>query len=307
MLFEKRLNALTNERLAMRVSRRCIYCNVALTLVKLFAGIFGRSAAMVSDSVHSLSDIFGTAIVMIGVRLSNKRSDKEHPYGHERFECVAAIVLAAVLFATGVGIGWAAVNGILNRNAAAIAVPGAIALAAAVLSIIIKEAMYWYTRAAAKSINSTALMAEAWHHRSDALSSVGSFAGILGARLGLPILDPLAGIVISLFIVKAAVDIFREAVGKMTDKACDDATTDRIRRLVLSQDSVVAIDRLMTRLFGDKIYVDVEISVNGAKTLHEAHGIAQAAHDAVERGVPNIKHCMIHVNPSAYSEDEDAV
>lgn len=289
---------MSNERIAMRVSRRCIYGNVILAIAKLIAGIFGRSTAMISDSVHSFSDVFGTVIVMIGVKLANKRSDKDHPYGHERFECVAAIVLAAILFATGAAIGWAGVTGIVQSGEAALSAPGFIALAAAIISIVVKEGMYWYTRTAAKAINSTAMMAEAWHHRSDALSSIGSFVGILGARLGLPILDPIAGVVICIFILKAAIDIFREAVSKMTDRACDDETIGRIRSIVLSQESVLGIDRLMTRLFGDKIYVDIEISVNGGKTLNEAHSIAQVVHDAVERGIPNIKHCMIHVNPA---------
>ena len=292
-------NSESNEQIAMRVSRQCIYGNVLLAAFKLFAGIYGRSAAMVSDSVHSFSDICGAAIVMIGVKLANKRSDDSHPYGHERFECVAAIVLAAILFATGAGIGWSSLESILKSRTTALEAPGFIALLAALASIIIKEAMYWYTRAAAKKVNSTALMAGAWHHRSDALSSVGSFAGILGARLGLPFLDPLAGVVISLLIMKTAIDIFRDAIGKMTDRACDDKTTERIRELILSHGSVEGIDQLKTRVFGDKIYVEAEIMLNGAQTLSEAHNIAHDVHDAVERGVPNIKHCMIHVNPDS--------
>ncbi|MCL2057916.1 MAG: cation diffusion facilitator family transporter [Oscillospiraceae bacterium] len=290
------------ERIAMRVSRRCIFSNVALVAFKLFAGIVGQSAAMVSDAVHSLSDICGTAIVMIGVRLSNKRSDKQHQYGHERLECVAAILLAAILFATGAGIGWASLGGVLkgafNGGSGALAAPGIIALIAATVSIVTKEAMYWYVRGAAKTVNSTALMAEAWHHRSDAFSSIGSFVGILGARLGFPLLDPLAGIVISLLIIKAAIDIFREAVAKMTDRACDDETTEQIRSLIMGHESVEGIDQLKTRLFGNKIYVDVEILLNGAQSLHEAHDIAQDVHDSVERNIPHIKHCMIHVNPA---------
>ena len=287
----------SGEKIAMRVSRVCIYGNVLLSVFKMFAGVYGHSAAMISDAVHSLSDIGGTVIVMVGVRLSNKNSDKEHPYGHERLECVAAIVLAAILFATGAGIGWAGIQGVLNSKTTSLAIPSAIALVAAVVSVVLKELMYWYTRAGAKKINSTALMAEAWHHRSDALSSVGSFVGILGARLGFPILDPLAGIAICVFIIKAAVSIFREAVDRLTDRACDDETNALIHSVIMSQKDVEGIDQLWTRLFGNKIYVDVEITVNGAKSLTEAHGIAQLVHDAVEGSVPNIKHCMIHVNP----------
>lgn len=286
----------SNEQIAIRVSTVSIVANVLLTAFKLFAGIFAHSAAMVSDAVHSLSDVLGSSIVIVSVKLSNQKADKEHPYGHERFECVAAIILAGILFATGVGIGWSGVRSILQGDGSFV-VPGALALVAAVVSIVLKESMYWYTRWAAKKINSSALMAEAWHHRSDAFSSVGSFAGILGARLGLPILDPIACAIICLFIIKAAVDIFLDAVGKMTDKACDDEVVAKIRALILSQQGVAGIDVLHTRLFGDKIYVDVEISADGGATFQETHDIAHQVHDAIEAEFPNVKHCMVHVNP----------
>lgn len=287
----------TNEQIAMKVSRISIIGNIILSGFKLFAGIFAQSAAMISDAVHSMSDVFSTIIVMIGIKLANKKPDKEHPYGHERFECVAAIVLAAVLFATGAGIGWSGIKKAIAGNYGDLAIPGILALVAAIVSIIVKEAMYWYTRGVAKRINSSALMADAWHHRSDAFSSVGSFAGIFGARLGFPILDPLACIIICLFILKAAIDIFRDAVGKMTDRACDDETIAKMRDLILSQKSVAGIDGLKTRLFGDKIYMDVEIRVDALVRLEEAHLVAQAVHDVIEEQFPKVKHCMVHVNP----------
>lgn len=287
-----------NERIAMRVSRNTIIGNVALSIFKLAAGFFGRSAAMLSDAVHSLSDVFSTVIVMIGVRLANKEADKEHPYGHERMESVAAILLAAILFATGIGIGWQGITALFDSDRAVPVIPGVVALIAAVISMILKEAMYWYTRAAAKKIQSGAMMADAWHHRSDALSSIGSFAGILGARLGFPWMDSLACLVICLFIVKAAVDIFRDAVSKMVDRACDGDTEDKIRTVIREQENVVGIDQLKTRLFGDKAYVDVEISVDGTLPLNTGHDIAHQVHDAVEMALPNIKHCMVHVNPA---------
>ena len=200
------------ERIAVKVSRDCIIGNVLLTAFKFFAGFYAHSAAMVSDAVHSLSDILGSFIVIIGVKLANKKSDKEHLYGHERMECVAAIVLAAILFVIGTAIGYPGVKKIIFGTPEELVIPGFLALVAAVTSIVLKEAMFRYTRTAAKKIDSAALMAEAWHHRSDALSSVGSFAGILGARLGFPILDPVASVVICLFILKVAADIFMNAV-----------------------------------------------------------------------------------------------
>lgn len=289
----------TDEQIAMRVSWVSIAGNVVLSTFKLLAGIFAHSAAMVSDAVHSISDVFSTVIVMVGVKLANRKPDREHPYGHERFECVAAIILSAVLFATGAGIGWSGVQKVIAGSYSGLAAPGLLALVAAVVSIALKEGMYWFTRAAAKKTNSGALMADAWHHRSDALSSVGSFIGILGARMGFPLLDPIACIVICLFILKAALDIFRDAVGKMTDKSCDDETAAAIRSLILAQQAVEGIDSLKTRQFGNRIYVDAEITVDGAATLNEAHAAAQQVHDAIETQFARVKHCMVHVNPAA--------
>ena len=287
----------TNEQIAIRVSRNTIIGNTILSAIKLFAGFYSNSAAMISDAVHSLSDMLTTFIVIIGVNLSNKKPDKDHPYGHERMECVAAIILSLVLFLVGILIGFDGVQRIAGGNYGDIAVPGILALIAAIISIISKEAMYWYTLAAAKKINSGALKADAWHHRSDALSSIGSFAGILGARLGFPILDPAACVIICIFILKVAINIFMDSIGKMTDKACDESVVDEIRAVVLTQEAICRIDQIKTRLFGDKIYVDLEIGVNGNATLSEAHDIAQQVHDAIEGQFPTVKHCMVHVNP----------
>ncbi|MFR5112623.1 cation diffusion facilitator family transporter [Turicibacter sanguinis] len=287
----------TDKQIAMRVSSVSILGNVALSVIKLIAGIVANSGAMISDAVHSMSDVISTFVVIIGYNFSSKGSDKDHPYGHERLECIAALFLSAILFVTGAGIGLEGFNKILEGNYGQLAIPGAIALVAAVISIVFKEWMFWYTRHAAKTINSSSLMADAWHHRSDALSSVGSFIGIFGARLGFPILDPIASVVICLFILKAAFDIASDAVDKLTDKACDEKTVKEMIKLIERQPGVVNIDEIKTRLFGNKIYVDVEISVDGNITLNEAHDIAQNVHDVIEHQFEHVKHCMVHVNP----------
>ena len=284
---------------AMRVSAVSIAVNIMLSLLKLAAGIFAKSGAMISDAVHSASDVFSTVVVMIGVSLSGKQPDKEHPYGHERLECVASVLLAAVLAATGIGIGWKGIQAIVHAGEEALTVPGMPALIAAVVSVAVKELMFRYTAAASKRIDSGALMADAWHHRSDALSSVGSFAGILGARLGAPVLDPVASVVICVFIEKAAVEIFRDAVDKMIDKACPDELVDSMRSAILRVPGVIGIDEMRTRLFGAKVYVDVEIRMDAEKTLIEAHNTAECVHDTIERKFPNVKHCMVHVNPDS--------
>ncbi len=287
----------TNEQIAVEISAVSGAGNVLLAAFKLFAGIFGRSAAMVSDAVHSLSDVFSSIVVIAGVRIAGRDSDHDHRYGHERIECIAAIILSVVLCAVGIGIGYSGLKTVFSGDYSSIETPGLIALIAAIVSIVSKEAMFWYTRNGAKKINSSALMAEAWHHRSDAMSSVGSFAGILGARLGLPVLDPIASLIICVMILKVTVDIFREAVGKLTDKACDDETLEKMKTVVMEQDGVLAVDDIKTRIFGAKIYTDVEISADGSLSLYDAHSIAERVHSEIEKNFPDVKHCMVHVNP----------
>ena len=286
------------ERVAKRVSFVTIIGNVALSVLKLIAGIWAHSSAMISDAIHSASDVFSTIIVIIGIKLASKEPDKEHPYGHERIECVAAIVLAMILFITGFGIGIDALETILEGNYDSIQVPGMLALVAAIVSIISKEAMYWYTRYHAKRIDSGALMADAWHHRSDALSSIGALIGIGGAMMGFPVMDSVASLVIFAFVVKAAYDIFMDAIDKMVDKSCDDETEQQIFDCVMKNKDVIGIDMLQTRIFGNKIYVDVEILVNGTYTLQRAHEIAEDVHDDIEENFPKVKHIMVHVNPA---------
>lgn len=294
----KNVKAKTNEQIAMQVSVNSIAVNLMLSIFKLIAGLLASSGAMISDAIHSASDVFSTIIVIIGVKISGKASDEDHPYGHDRFECVASIILAILLGVTGVGIGLTGVQKLIAGHYDTLAIPGILALAAAVISIVVKEIMYWYTRNAAKKINSGALMADAWHHRSDALSSVGSFVGIFGARMGFPMLDPLASVVICLFVVKAAVDIFRDAISKMTDRSCDQKTVNEMHDCIMNIRGVEGIDLLKTRSFGSKYYVDIEISADGNKKLWETHAIAENVHQAIEHQFPLVKHCMVHVNPA---------
>ncbi|MCR5121674.1 MAG: cation diffusion facilitator family transporter [Ruminococcus sp.] len=287
---------------AMKVSVVSIIVNIVLSVMKLAAGVVAGSGAMISDAVHSASDVFSTLVVMTGVVLAGKKPDKEHPYGHERIECVASVLLAVVLAGTGLGIGGKGVQNIINSSGGELTVPGLSALIAAVISVVVKEGMFRYTAHAAKKINSGALMADAWHHRSDALSSIGSFAGILGARLGLPVLDPAASVIICVFIEKAAVEIFMDAIDKMIDKACPDELAEKMRGVILSVDGVLGIDEFRTRLFGSRIYVEVDIVMDSSLTLIEAHTTAETVHDTIEREVPDVMDCMVHVNPEDKGE-----
>lgn len=286
------------QRVADRVSVTSITGNMILSGFKLIAGIAAHSNAMISDAVHSASDVFSTVVVMIGIRLASKKADKEHPYGHERLECVAAIILAMVLFMTGLGIGMEALKNILSGSYNDLQVPGILALVAAVVSIAVKEAMFWYTKYYAVRIDSSALLADAWHHRSDAFSSVGALIGIVGARQGFPVMDSIASLVIFAFILKAAYDIFKDAIDKMVDHSCDEETERQICECVSKNREVMGIDSLHTRIFGNRMYVDIEIAVDGSYTLQRAHEIAEEVHEDIERNFQKIKHIMVHVNPA---------
>mgnify|MGYP002236743269 FL=1 len=208
------------------------------------------------------------------------------------------MALGLILAATGAGIGFASIQSIATGAYEHATAPGWLALSAAVVSIVAKEGMFWYTRHWARIMNSDAFMADAWHHRSDALSSVGALAGIGGAMLGWGVCDPLASIVICLIIFKVAFEVLRDAVDKVTDTPCTPTFELEVRDRILAQDGVMRIDTLRTRKFGNKVYVDAEIAVDGQLRLVDAHAIAERAHDAVEQSFPTVKHIMIHENPA---------
>ena len=285
------------EHEAVQVSLYSIIVNIILSAVKFAAGIIGNSQAMISDAIHSASDVFATFIVIAGIKVSSRAEDEDHPYGHERLECVASLVLAVILGLTGLGIGYEGVMKVVHASTTTLEIPTIFPLMAAVLSIVVKEAMFWYTRAIAIKINSDAVMADAWHHRSDSFSSIGSFVGILGARLGYPILDPVASIVICLMIIYSAYSIFKKAIDKMVDHGCDEATTAKMSEMIAKISGVEHIDKLQTRMFGNRIFVDVEVSAADELTLVQAHHIAEVIHVTIEKNFGLVKHCMVHINP----------
>ena len=281
---------------ATRVSLVSMITNVVLTLLKLAAGLLAHSGAMISDAVHSASDIFSGLIVLLGVKISTKEPDEQHPYGHERYECVAALLLSGILAVVGGAIGIGAVKDIISGKAAEI--PGLLALIAAVVSIVVKESLFWYTRGYAKKYRSTALHAEAWHQRSDALSSIGALIGIAGARMGVPVMEPIASLIIALFILRVAIRIFKEAIDQMVDHSCNEEAEEAFRTTALEQPGVLGVELLRTRMFGNRVYVDLEIAADPNLTLAAAHEIAEDVHDAIEKTFPEVKHIMVHVNPA---------
>lgn len=283
--------------IGVKVSLVTVVINFILFVFKLIAGIIAHSNAMISDAVHSLSDVITTVAVIFGLILANQEEDKEHPYGHERIESVFAIVLSFFLFLTGIGIGILGIKAIMRSTSGNLNSPGVIALIAAVCSIFVKEFMFHYTMRTAKKIKSSSMEADAWHHRSDALSSIGSFIGILGARLGLPILDPICSLLICILIVKTSIEIFMEAISQLIDKSCDEETNGQIIANIMEIEKNIDINDFKTRIFGNKIYIDAEIAIDGNLTLDSANKIVEKIHDTIEENFNSVKHCNIHIVP----------
>jgi len=288
------LNSEERFKIGIKISKITIIVNILLSAIKLFAGIIGRSGAMIADSIHSLSDVLSTIAVMVGLKLAKQPADEEHPYGHEKMEPIMAKILASILLITAMLIGFNGIKSIINGSTV---IPAKIAMYAAILSIIVKEWMYRYTVKGAKKIDSTALMADAWHHRSDAFSSIGTLIGITGARMGFPILDPIASLVICVLITKVAIDIYKQAIDQLVDHCADAKTIENIKNEIEKTNGVISIDELKTRISANRLYVDVEICVNSDLSVCEGHEIAETVHNTIENLDNRIKHCMVHVNP----------
>lgn len=288
------MNSEERFKIGIKISKITIIVNILLSAIKLFAGIIGRSGAMIADSIHSLSDVLSTIAVMVGLRLAKQPADEDHPYGHEKMEPIMAKILASILLITALLIGFNGIKSIINGSTV---IPAKIAMYAAILSIIVKEWMYRYTVKGAKKIDSSALMADAWHHRSDAFSSIGTLIGIAGARMGFPILDPIASLVICVLIAKVAIDIYKQAIDQLVDHCADAKTIENIKNEIEKTNGVISIDELKTRISANRLYVDVEICVNRNLSVCEGHEIAERVHNTIENLDNRIKHCMVHVNP----------
>ena len=277
-----------------KVGSITLLINICLAIIKLIAGIMGKSSAMVADAVHTISDAVTTIAVIVGAHFSSNPADTDHPYGHEKIEAVVAKSLAIILFLTAIGIGFGGIKTILNGN---FSTPTPIALIAAIVSIISKEWMYRYTVKAAEKIKSVSLKADAWHHRSDALSSIGTLVGVGGAIMGFGILDPIASLVVSALVIKVSIDIYITGFKQLVDTAAPLEIREKIFEITGNIDGVKRIDELKTRMHGIFLYVDTEISVDGAISVEEGHKIAEKVHLEIECKIDGVKHCMVHVNP----------
>lgn len=288
------------EQMARRIMVKGMLINLLLFFAKAGAGTLIHSVSLLSDAVHSLTDIFSTLVVMVGLKVSSKPADSGHPYGHEKIECVIALLLGLMLFGIGGIIGWEGITKLRHPEGGTgqLGMLSLFATAAAFLSIAAKEWMYRFTIKCAKSIRSPSMAADAWHHRSDAISSVGSLIGVAGISLGFPVVDVLACFFISVFIFRAAYDICADACRRVIDAAGDSVTVESITQAILQNPDVLSLDLIKTRQFGSKLYVDIEVTLDHSMSFEQSHQIAHRIHDSVEGRVSEVKHCMVHVNPS---------
>ena len=280
--------------------------NVILLLFKFVAGIVGHSAAMVADAVHSLSDFVTDVIVLVFVRISTKPKDKSHDYGHGKYETLAMTIIGMALLAVAVGIVY---NGLTKTiawvNGEQLEAPGMLALWAALLSVVLKEGVYRYSMVKARQLSSQAVEANAWHHRSDALSSIGTAIGIGGAIfLGQrwTVLDPIASIIVGAFIVKVSFDLLRNGIGDLTEQSLPDSVEDEILSLVASLPGVVEPHDLRTRRIGNHYAIELHILMDGNITLSKAHDKASEVEELLRQHYGEETHVAVHVEPTQIRE-----
>lgn len=277
------------------------FVNFLLVIFKFIAGILGHSAAMIADAVHSLSDFATDIVVLIFTRISNKPQDKNHDYGHGKYETLATAIIGIVLFAVGASICWNGLQAIQTVwQGGRLPAPGMLAFAGAIISIVSKELIYRYTIHVGRKINSSAVIANAWHHRSDAFSSIGTAIGIGGAIVlgeSWSVLDPMAAVVVSFFIMKVAVQLLKPCVDELTEKSLPDEIEKEICLIAENTPGVSAIHNLRTRRISNHYAIEMHVRMDGHLTLYEAHAKASVIENKLKEKYGNETHVGIHVEP----------
>lgn len=277
------------------------FVNFLLVIFKFLAGIAGHSAAMLADAVHSLSDFITDVVVILFVRISNKPQDKSHDYGHGKYETLATALIGVALLGVGFGILWNGANEILAfMRGEQLRTPGMTALVAAVISILLKEILYRYTVRMGNKYNSQAVIANAWHHRSDAFSSIGTAVGIGGAILLGPhwaVLDPIAAVIVSFFIMRVSVKLLIPCIDELLEKSLPENVEREIEQIVLSFDGVTEPHHLRTRRIGNNYAIEVHVRMNGDISLYKAHETASAIEYKLKKRFGEDTHVGIHVEP----------
>ncbi|MFW6229802.1 MAG: cation diffusion facilitator family transporter [Halanaerobium sp.] len=283
-----------------RISIISLISNSLLALLKIFIGFFASSTALIADGFHSVSDMASTIIVMVSIKFSETPADKNHPYGHEKAEALGTNILAVILILTAVFLGRDAVLTMLSGN---IAEPGSWALAAAFISILVKEALYRFTIKIGEEINSRGLIADAHHHRSDAFSSIAALIGIAGAKLGFRFLDPLAGLVVAFLILKVGYEIMRDTSYELMDGRPDREKIENIRELADSIEGVIGIHDIKLRSYGPNYIVDLKIVVNDQLSVVEGHNLACKVENKIIDKSDDVKDVLVHVDPLSIHQD----
>ena len=268
--------------------------NVFLTIVKAIFGYLSGSSALVADAVHSLTDIVGSGVVLGGLKVASQPADETHHYGHYKAESIVAKIVALILIGTGVGIGWSSFNTFMEGD---LVVPEISALWIVIISILAKEAMYQYTAIVGRRIKSSAVIADAWHHRTDSLSSVAALIGIGGARLGFPQADPLAGIFVGGMIIYSGIKIYLTAIHELMDKAPKQEIVDKITNIALQVEGCREINDIKARYLGANIVIDLKIGVDPEITVQKGHGIAAEVKKNLIKDMEDVSDVLIHVNP----------
>lgn len=286
---------------ATKVTLISILWNVILTFIKILGGILGKSNAMIADGLHSASDIISSIGVLIGNKIAKTPNDKEHNYGHEKAETLVSFLLSMLLIGVALKISLNGFNSLLHLED--VQVPTFLPLIISVISIVIKEYQYRITIKVAKKINSPSLKADAWHHRSDALSSVAAFIGIGGSLLGFKALDPIATVVVGLFVAKVGLDIFKDAINELMDYSIDEKDESQIIAIANCTDGVLNIGELRTRKHGSMAYVDLTICVNKDLTVLQGHEIANKLEISILKELQIVKGITVHVEPCINCDD----
>lgn len=273
-----------------------ILMNVVLVFMKMIGGHISDSRALLADGLHSASDIVTSIGVIVGIAMAKKPRDDEHQYGHEKIETMVTFFLAMALIYTGGRIGIDTIFSIFRGD---MTMPGKIAPYIALVSVIIKEWQYQMAYRLGKRINSNALIADAWHHRSDALSSIAAFIGIVGARLGFYLLDPLAGLAVALLVMKVGFDIFKDCFHQLIDVSIQLVELDELKEAILEQEKVQHIGDIRTRKHGSKVFVDIRICVDASIDIKEGHLIAEEVESIIRSQLENVKDVIVHLDPCA--------
>ncbi|MBB6217129.1 cation diffusion facilitator family transporter [Anaerosolibacter carboniphilus] len=281
-------------KIGNRIILITIILNVLLTIMKMGIGVIGNSTAIIADGLHSASDIITSVGVVLGMFLAARPEDDQHQYGHEKAESIAGFLLAIVLVITGLKIGYDAIKLLAGRN---FQTPHILTALVAAISIIMKEYQYRITMKAAKALNSNAMMGDAWHHRSDALSSVAALVGILGARLGYGFLDPLAGTIVSLIVVKIGLELLKSGIDELMDSAIDREKMEEIQKEINCLEGIIAINELRGRKHGSKAYVDIKICVDPLISVYAGHNIGEKVEELVKSKMNNVKDVIVHLDP----------